>query len=551
MNNKKIHNGGVCLLSVLLALVLSGANSSFADVRLPAIIGDNMVLQRGQAAVIWGWAEPNETITVSWRKPSPGGGSWNSDSRQTTAGKDGKWMVKIEPPTAADSASSPQARPYEMTISGKNTIVLKNILVGEVWICSGQSNMEMGIGLVNNARQEIAAADYPQIRLFHVALRSSGQPQTDVEGSWKVCSPENISTGNIWEGWPKGFSAVAYFFGRELHKELGVPVGLICSAWGGTPIEPWTPPVGFTLVEELADMTKQIEQADVEYQKEIQKAIGQFEQWEAAAKKALEEGKTAPSPPAWPKHALDNSKKPTGLYNAMIHPLAPFAIRGAIWYQGEANLADGMRYCEKMKALIGGWRKVWGQGDFPFYYVQLAPYRYRWGPPSPYRLPEIWKAQTTALSIPNTGMAATIDISDLDDIHPKNKQGVGRRLALWALAKTYGRSELIYSGPAYKSMAVEGDKIRISFDHIGSGLTTGDGREPTWFEIADEDKNFVQAQAKIEDDTVVVWSDKVPKPAMVRFGWHEEAEPGLMNKEGLPAWPFRTDDWPVIMVDKK
>jgi sialate O-acetylesterase len=543
MNHKKIHLGVVGLSIVLLAVVLSIANSVFADVRLPAIIGDNMVLQRGEAAVIWGWAEPNEKITVS--------GSWNSESWQVTADRDGKWMVKIEPPQAAG--------PYEMTIAGsasspqagKNTIVLKNILVGEVWICSGQSNMEMGIGLVNNARQEIAAAEYPQIRLFHVTLKSSGQPQTDVEGNWKVCSPENISTGNIWEGWPKGFSALGYFFGRELHKQLDVPVGLICSAWGGTRIEPWTPPVGFTLVSGLADVTKQIQQADAEYEKEIKKTMGQFEQWDAAAKKALAEGKTAPSPPAWPKHPLDDSGKPTGLYNAMIHPLVPFAIRGAIWYQGEANLSEGMLYCEKMKALIGGWRKVWGQGDFPFYYVQLAPYRYRWGPPSPYKLPELWKAQTAALAIPNTGMAVTVDISSLDDIHPKNKQEVGRRLALWALAKTYGRSDLVYSGPAYKSMAVEGDKIRISFDYVGSGLATGDGREPTWFEIAGEDKNFVQAQAKIEGNTVIVWSDKVPKPVMVRFCWHEEAEPNFMNKEGLPAWPFRTDDWPVITVDKK
>jgi sialate O-acetylesterase len=452
-------------------------------------------------------------------------------------------MVKIEVP--------PAGGPYEMTISGKNTVPVKNVLVGEVWVCSGQSNMQMGVGLVNNARSEIANANYPQIRLFDVPLKSAGEPQDDVEAKWQVCSSKNISTDNIWESWPKGFSAVAYFFGREIHKELGVPVGLIATSWGGTRIEPWTPPEGFESVPAVSDIWKESQKEVAVYKEATAEAIAKFEQWAAGAKSALVNGKVVFKPPAWPKHPLDSHKKPTGLYNAMIHPLVPFGIRGALWYQGEANLSDGMLYHKKMKALIGGWRKVWGQGDFTFYYVQLAPFRYRWGPPQPYRLPEVWEAQVASLSIPNTGMAVTVDISDLEDIHPKNKQEVGRRLALWALAKTYDRCEVVHSGPLYKSMAVEGDKVRISFDYVGGGLRTSDGREPDWFEIAGADKNFVKAEAKIEGDTVVVWNEKVKEPSAVRFAWHEEAEPSLMNKDGLPASPFRTEAWPDTMTGGK
>ncbi len=526
--------GRLACLTVALVLLFS-SGEVFADVRLPSVIGDNMILQRGMQVPIWGWADTGESVKVS--------GSWGSESWEATAGRDGKWMVKIEVP--------PAGGPYEMTISGNNKLTVKNILIGEVWVCSGQSNMQMGVGLVNNARSEIANANYPEIRLFDVPLKSAGEPRDDVEAEWKVCSSKNISTDNIWESWPKGFSAVAYFFGREIHKGLDVPVGLIATSWGGTRIEPWTPPEGFKSVPVVSDIWKESEKEIAAYKEAAAEAIAKFEEWTADAKFALVGGKVISSPPVWPKHPLDSHKTPTGLYNAMIHPLVPFGIRGALWYQGEANLGDGMLYYEKMKALIGGWRKVWGQGDFPFYYVQLAPYRYRWGPPQPYRLPEIWKAQVASLSIPNTGMAATVDISDLEDIHPKNKQEVGRRLALWALAKTYGRSDLVYSGPLYKSMEVEGERVRITFEHVGGGLRTSDEREPDWFEIAGADKTFAKAEAKIEADTVVVWSEKVKEPSAVRFGWHEEAEPSLMNKEGLPASPFHTDGWPGTAMEKE
>ena len=508
------------IVSLLIAFLFVAVAPVWADVKLPHVIGSNMVIQRDKPILIWGWAEPNEQVSVEFAEQKVG----------TKADEKGNWMVKL-PVMGAGG-------PYQMKISGKNTIELTDILLGEVWVCSGQSNMEIGVGLVNNAGQEISKADYPRIRLFHVPLKSAGRPEKDVDAEWRVCSPKNISTDDIWQGWPKGFSAVAYFFGRELHNKINVPVGLIAASWGGTRIEPWTPPEGFQLVPELGDVVKQIKQANLDYNKNVAEALKEYDNWIKREKQA---SALLSQPPAWPKHELDSHKQPTGLYNAMIHPLLPFAIRGTIWYQGESNLDDGMMYYDKMKALIGGWRKVWDQGDFPFYFVQIAPYRYRWGQPRPYRLPKLWEAQTASLAIANTGMAVTVDISDLGDIHPKNKQEVGKRLALWALAKTYGYSELVYSGPLYKSMAIEGGRIRISFDYVGGGLTTGDGRPPTWFEIAGADKQFVQAQAKIENDTVVVWSDEIAGPVAVRFGWHEEAQPTLMNKEGLPASPFRTD----------
>jgi len=506
-----------------LVLVLVCAAASFADVKLPAIISDNMVIQQGMKVPIWGWAEPGEKVLIS--------GSWQSRPWSATADKNGKWTVKIDPPRQAGG-------PYQMTISAKNTVKIENVLCGEVWVCSGQSNMQWSVERTANAEQEIAAADYPKIRLFAVERNASGYPLDDCVGSWSGCSPETIAK----------FSAVAYFFGRELHKELDVPIGLINTSWGGTRIEPWTPPAGFASAAKLKEIRKEVGQANGEYRKSVAESLDTIETWVRGSRKALAENESIPAAPVWPKHPLSSRGRPTGLYNAMVHPLVPFAIRGAIWYQGESNRNDGMLYFEKMKALMGGWRSVWGQGDFPFYFVQLAPYHYG---EEPLLLPRIWEAQKAALSVPNTGMAVTTDIGNLSDIHPKNKQDVGKRLALWALAKTYGRGNLVYSGPLCKSMSVEANKVRIRFDHVGGGLASRDGKPLTWFTIAGADRNFVEANAKIDGDTVVVWSDTVDEPVAVRFGWHQEAEPNLINKEGLPASPFRTDNWPAVTVNEK
>jgi len=401
--------------------------------------------------------------------------------------------------------------------------------VGEVWLCSGQSNMQMVVGGVNNAAKEMAEAKYPRIRQCRVPNKASGLPAEDARCWWAECSPTTV----------RGFSAAAYFFGRELHKSLGVPIGLVNSSWGGTRIEPWTPAAGFDTVPELQNFKKMVTYGNKQYAKKLAGALDGIEAWVKETRQALAEGRSVKPMPG-PRHPFESRSAPTGLYNGMIHPIVPFAIRGAIWYQGEANRNDGMLYFHKMRALIGGWRKVWDQGEFPFYFVQIAPYKYGRGP---HALAFLWEAQTAALSIPNTGMAVINDIGNLTNIHPKNKQDVGKRLALLALARTYGQADLVCSGPLYKSMSVEDGKIRVNFEHVGGGLVSRDGKALDWFEIAGSDKKFAKAKAEIDGDSVIVSSEEVGKPVAVRFAWSELAEPNLMNKEGLPASAFRTDKW--------
>ncbi|MCJ7693540.1 MAG: sialate O-acetylesterase [Sedimentisphaerales bacterium] len=513
-------------LLTLILLLLS--TTVLADVTLPHIISSGMVLQRQAPVPIWGWANPDEQITLTFA----------GKTFVTKAIKNGTWKLTLRPLEAGG--------PYEMTIKAKNEILLTDVLVGEVWFCSGQSNMEMGIGVVKDAEKEIAAANYPKIRLFDVPKKPSAQPASDVDAVWRTCSPENIKKGGR-----EGFSAVAYFFGREIHNNLDIPVALIDASWGGSYIEPWTPPEAFEAEPELAPIVEKIKSLNAEYRKNLADSLDPLQVWIQKTKKALAENKKfLPEQPDFPQHPFTKNEpyeypwQPTGLFNGMVYPVIPFAVKGAIWYQGESNLIDGMLYHKKMKALITGWRKRWKNDDMPFYFVQIAPFRYENWPDknvTPYSLPQLWQAQLKSLSIPNTGMAVTTDITELDDIHPRNKQDVGKRLALWALAKTYGKEDIVYSGPLYKSMAVEGDKIRISFGHTGSGLASRDGQTLAWFEIAGADKKFQKANAKIDGDTVLVSNEQITAPVAVRFAWHQEAIPNLMNKEGLPASPFTTE----------
>ncbi len=486
-----------------------------AEVTLPNIFGDNMVLQRDMPIPIWGWAAAGEEVTVTLQD--------TDYTVQTTADAKGNWRTKLPAMSAGG--------PYILHIAASNTLELTNVMFGEVWICSGQSNMEWPVRASKDSEAEIAAADYPLIRLFNIPHKASGLLVPDVEAEWHPTTPETIPN----------FSAVAYAFGRKLYNTLDVPIGLVNTSWGGTRIEPWTPPVGFDSVPALESISNDIQNIHAKYRAELPERMAQIEAWIAATREALETGEVI-TPMPDNRHPLTHHASPTGLYNGMVHPLVPFAMRGAIWYQGESNLRNGMLYHEKMKALINGWRAVWNQGDFPFYFVQLAPFTYGGGA-SPYFLPEIWEAQTATLALANTGMAVTTDIGNLRDIHPRNKQEVGRRLALWALAKTYGREDITYSGPLYKSMAVDKNTIRLNFNSIGSGLISRDDEPLTWFEIAGENKNFVKADATIEGDTIVVSSDAVAQPVAARFGWHQTAEPNLVNKEGLPASPFRTHPW--------
>ena len=511
------------MLSLIGFLLLFTQPIVHAEVTLPRVIGSNMVLQRDMQVPIWGWASAGEEITITLSAEDEG--AERLFSTIVTADAAGNWRTKLPAMEAGG--------PYALKISSRrNVLEFTNILFGEVWVCSGQSNMQWSVSASKDSEAEIAAANYPSIRLFDVPRVPSGLLQNDVEADWYETTPETIAN----------FSAVAYYFGRKLYKNLDVPIGLINTSWGGTRIEPWTPPDGFASVPTLESISKEIQEAHENYRQQLPQKMEDIEAWIAETREALEtDTRLAQMPDN--RHPLRHQARPTGLYNGMVHPLVPYAIRGALWYQGESNLRDGMLYHEKMKALINGWREVWGQGDFPFYFVQLAPFDYGGWNVSPFLLPQIWEAQTATLSLQNTGMAVTTDVGNLKDIHPRNKQEVGRRLALWALAKTYGREDVTYSGPRYKSMAVEGNKIRLSFDYVGSGLMARDEKPLTWFEIAGEDKQFVEAQAMIDGDTIVVSSDAIANPVAVRFGWHQSAEPNLVNKEGLPASPFRTHTW--------
>jgi sialate O-acetylesterase len=473
----KLHRG---LVSAWFAAIVILSNVAVqADVRLPKIFGDHMVVQQKQPLPVWGWAEPGEKVTVRLAK---------SEASATADGQ-GKWSLKLDAIEAGG--------PCEMTVQGKNTLVIKDILIGEVWIGSGQSNMEWPVVASNNGQQEVATADYPQIRLFTVRKKVADKPQDDCEGAWSVCSPKTVP----------GFSAAAYFFGRQLHKELHVPVGLINSSWGGTLCEAWT------------------SREDLEGDEDFKPILQRAEKFQA-----------------------NNPNQAAVLYNGMINPVVPFAIRGAIWYQGESNVSRAVQYQKLFPAMIRDWRKHWNQGDFQFLYVQLAPFRY--GGQDPRNCAELWEAQRLTLAVPNTGMAVVTDIGNVRDIHPKNKQEAARRLALWALAKTYGK-DLVYSGPLYDSMAVEGNKVRVKFTCVGGGLKSRDDKPLSHFMIAGEDGNFVPATATVDGASVIVEAAQVAKPVAVRFAWSDTAEPNLMNAEGLPASPFRTDSFPLGTASNK
>jgi len=444
-----------------------------SPLRLPNIFGSRMVLQRDQPLPVWGQATPGDRVSVSL------------DQAQAEAVADGSGSWKVWLP--AQKAGGP----HVLTVRGsKDEIKLENVLVGEVWVCSGQSNMQWSVSSSNNREQEIAAANHPRLRLFTVPNVMTPTPQADCEGGWDVCSSQTVG----------GFSAVGYYFGREVQKELDVPVGLIHTSWGGSPCEAW--------------MSREALEADPDFAPILDRA-------------------------------KDNLGYGMGMYNAMIHPLIPFGIRGAIWYQGESNCQRATQYRKLFPDLIADWRKRWGQGDFPFYYVQLAPFnhhRAEWA--------ELMEAQLMALKVPNTGMAVITDIGELNNIHPVNKQDVGRRLALWALAKTYGRADVLPSGPLYKSMQVEGNKIRLQFDHA-QGLKSRDGKPLDWFTIAGADHQFKPAVATIDSDSILVESDQVSSPLSVRFGWSDVAQPNLINAAGLPASPFRTDELPAVTASNR
>jgi sialate O-acetylesterase len=467
-----------------------------------------MVLQRDVEVPVWGWATPGESVTVSLDD--------NGFSAKATADASGNWRTKLP--------STPAGGPHKLTVAGKNTIALQNILFGEVWLCSGQSNMEWPLKATQHAGRDIPQAEDSQLRLCKVDPIVASRQQPDGVSNWFESNPGSV--GN--------FSAVAYYFGKELREKLKVPVGIIVCSAGGTAIETWLSAEACSQVPSLAKINRLVEQVNTDYRKQQEKNL---DAWVAEARRSISEDAAIPPFKPIDPIIIQRGWLPTGIYNGGINPLIPFAIRGVIWYQGEANNGDGMLYFEKLKALIASWRKAWGQGDFPFLIAQIAPWS---GYPND-NVQGIWEAQRAALALPNTGMAVTTDlVPNIHDIHPQRKLEVGQRLALWAFAKVYGQNDVVYSGPLPKSVIETGGRLRIEFDHVGSGLTTRDGKAPDSFQVGTA-TGFEDAQAKIDGNAIEVLSDKVPKPEFVRFGWKNTAQPNLMNREGLPASPFRTD----------
>ena len=503
-----------------------GALDLRAEVKLPYLISDGMVLQEGMSVNISGTANPGESVTVTFQ------GQYAS----AIADGKGRWRIKLAP-------LSPGG-PFTLTIAGKNTLALHDVLVGEVWVCSGQSNMEMPVATtqggwssgVLNFQDEIARADYPTLRMFTVRHAVADKPQTDVQGSW--VSAHGQAVGD--------FSAVGYFFGRDLLRVLNVPIGLIHSSWGGTTAEAWTSRGTLESDPEFKSIIEGGAKLLSAYPRVFQDYDRQLAQWRHESEKAEADGAPVPEPPAVPKDPRSDPARPAGLYNAMVMPLASYAIRGVIWYQGESNSDRPIQYRKLFPAMIRDWRQAWDEGDFPFLYVQLA----NWGVHTlKWDWPELREAQLMTLSLPKTGMVVTIDIGDGSDIHPKNKQEVGYRLALAAQGIAYGR-DVIYSGPTYESMTLEGGMVRLHFQHVYGGLVAKSLSIITvsGFEVAGEDRKFFGADARIEGDTVVVSSSEVPHPVAVRYAWGMNPRPSIYNRAGLPASPFRTDQWEVLVT---
>ncbi|HXY40376.1 MAG TPA: sialate O-acetylesterase [Vicinamibacteria bacterium] len=659
------------VLAVLASALLVLPAGAVADMRLPALVGGHMVLQRDRPARIWGWATPGEVIRVSV------GGA----SGQATTASDGRWSIEL-PPQAAGG-------PFQMTLTGRNTIALEDVWFGEVWVASGQSNMEFPLAQATGGAED-ASSGGDSLRLFTVAKATSLRPRDDVGGRWTVCDASSAPA----------FSAVAFHFGQALAKALGVKVGLIHSSWGGTPAEAWTSREGLAGEPSLRPMVADFDAAlsDPQAQKAFAERLAAWEkanyaqdagnegaaqgwqkaetatadwktmvlpqQWEKvglnidgavwfrrfvevpaawagkdlrlslgalddfdvtyfAGEEVGHTGKETPGhwavarkytvparlvtpgqkliavrvfdqfggggfagtapelwiapadssttpialagpwtykveralPPATPDFGSqprapspDNPNSPTVLYGAMVAPLTSYAIRGVIWYQGESNAGAAYQYRTLFPALVRDWRRAWGLGDFPFLYVQLANYMARAAAPGDSAWAELREAQTMTLAVPNTGMAVAIDIGDANDIHPRNKREVGRRLSLWALADSYGR-QVQKSGPLFQNFAVEGAAVRVRFKYA-SALATTDGTPPRGFALAGADRRWQWAQARIERDTVVVSSPAVPQPVAVRYGWADNPEVTLCDPEGLPASPFRTDDWPGITTPR-
>ncbi len=497
-------------ISVCLVAACS-ASLAVAEVKLPSVIGDNMVLQQSTQATIWGQAAAGEGVTVTF------------EGKKVSAKADdaGNWSVKLATPKAGG--------PYELTVAGAaNTIVVHNVLVGEVWVCSGQSNMVWPLEADANAATALASANCPKIRLFQVPSNFADKPAGDLVARWQVCDPNTAA----------GFSAVAYYFGRDLHNLLGCPVGLIFSAVGGTKAEWWTSSQAFETDPNLKEPLEDYHKRAAAFSSEQAAYEKDQAAWKEAAQKAKAEGKEEPKSPRGPRsiHSLGS------LFNGMIAPLTRYAIAGVIWYQGESDAEQWMLYRKVFPAMISDWRKHWGRKDLPFLYVQLPNYRQRSDRPGDADWARQRESQLMTLATPNTAMAITIDVGDPNTIHPTNKQPVGLRLSLAAQKLVYGR-DVVYSGPIMDTIKFQAGQAVVTFKHAENGLVAK-GDKLTGFAMAGENRRFQWADAVIKGSTVVVTCPKVTEPVSLRYGWASNPDCNLYNKDGIPASPFRSDDWP-------
>jgi sialate O-acetylesterase len=500
------------MIRVLAVIALAPLSGLAAEpLKLSSLFTDNAVLQRDLAVPVWGRAEPGQVVQVQFA----------DQEKSATADKDGRWMIKLEA-----LAASAEGRTLTAAVDdGQQTVSINNLLVGEVWICSGQSNMAFVLRNSVNGAATIAAAGDDQLRLFGAAAKATDQPQESIGGNWQVDSSQSAER----------FSAVAYYFGKSLRAKLGVPVGLIKSAVGGTVAEAWTARQELESNPVLQPLLDQQQQRVAAYTKQLETYKARepelLKKYEVAVKQAKDAATRAPSKPQPPRSPSASANRPTGLYNGSIAPLQPYAIRGATWYQGESNSSRGEQYRTLFPSMISSWRRAWGQGDFPFLFVQITPHRNM--------TPEVREAQrVTTETTQNTAMAVTVDVGHPTDIHPKQKRPIGDRLALAARALAYGE-DIEYSGPTYDSMSVEQNKVVLRFKHLGGGLVAKDG-DLKGFVIFNKDKEAA-GTAIIQGDTIVVSSDEITAPTGVRYGWANVPDVNLYNQSGVPASPFQTD----------
>ncbi|MEK6257375.1 MAG: sialate O-acetylesterase [Planctomycetota bacterium] len=498
-----------CWMLAGAAMLSLTGNDARADVKLPNVFGNHMVLQQGQKNKVWGIAEHGETVTVTIEK----------QKHEATAGPDGKWQVMLDPLAVGG--------PYVMSVKGKNEVKFDDILVGEVWVCSGQSNMQWSVNASTDADLEKVAAKYPKLRMINFPQVGTQEPIWTHDRQWQVCTPETVG----------GFSAVGYFFGRQLHQTLDVPVGMINNAWGGSACEAW--------------VRRDILAADDKYKPLLDRWGGMeaaFADLSVKGKELTEDQKKQFS---GLQGQMGGNARPGNIYNGVLKSHLGYGIKGAIWYQGESNASRAYQYRDLFPLMIDSWRKEWSQGDFPFYWVQLADFKAEKAEPGESDWAELREAQTMTMTrLPKTGEAVIIDIGEGKDIHPKNKVDVGRRLARWALVNDYGVPGIAPRSPIYKSMEKQAGKIVLTFEHTAGGWRPFDVAEPRGFTIAGEDKKFVHAKAKLlPDGRIEVWSDAVQEPESVRYAWADNPICNMFSVAGLPLTPFRTDDWPGVTIN--